>query len=69
MIALKYICLQLGPDYEDNKAVIYHPTCKEECPNLCTNEWEYSNQNGWHVDHSIKISRGKIVEVYINLFR
>jgi len=45
----------IGPDYNDTAAEIYHQTCKEGCPNQCTNKWKYS-YNGWHVDNSIKIS-------------
>ena len=54
-IFMHYIFLQIGSDYKSSAAGIYHPTCKEDCPNLCTNEWNGWN-NGWYVDNSIKIS-------------
>ena len=54
-ISMLYIFLQVGSDYKSSAAGIYHPTCKEECPNLCTNQWN-SWSNGWHVDNFIKIS-------------
>ena len=56
---MKYKCLQIGRDYNGTVSGIHHGTCKEGCPNQCTNEWKYWN-DGWHVDISIKISCGKI---------
>ena len=59
MIFMKYIWLQIGSDFSNIDAGIYHRTCKEECPNQCTNQWKYWDK-GWHVDSSIKISCGMI---------
>ena len=67
MIFMKCSCLQIGPDYSKTTAGIYHPACKEECPNQCTNEWKYSD-NEWHVDNSIKITCGKILRCDMILF-
>ena len=50
---------KVGADYRENVGGLRHLTCKEECPNLCSNQWQYGN-NGWKTDHSINISCGKI---------
>ena len=65
---ITYTCLQIGPDYNRTFAGIDHQSCREECPNQCTNEWKYSDYSGWHLDDSIKISCGKILGCYMILF-
>ena len=65
---ITYVCLQIGPDYNSKFAGIDHQSCREECPNQCTNEWKYNDYNGWHVDDSIKISCGMILRYYMILF-
>ena len=67
LISMKYVCLQIWGDYTSTFAGIYHKSCKDECPNQCTNKWEYWD-NGWHVDNSIKISCGKMLRCYMILF-
>ena len=57
---MKYKCFQIGEDYYNDDTWIYHQKCKEECPNQCTNSWQYWS-GGWQVDNSIKISCGKIL--------
>ena len=62
--------LKIGPDYSKTDAGIHHPTCKEECPNKCTNQWKYYTSypnKGWHVDSSINILCGTILRLNIIL--
>jgi len=49
---------KIGKDYTNTRSGISHPTCKEDCPNRCTNQWNYYDKGdkAWHVDNSIKIS-------------
>ena len=68
MVFMKYILFQIGSDYSKTASGIYHQTCKEECPNQCTNEWKYALKVKWHVDNSIIISCGKILRCYMILF-
>ena len=38
---------------------MYHSNCRAPCPNLCDSQWQYSDNDGWHVDNSIKVACGK----------
>ena len=58
MIPPFYLFKKVGPDYRLADASLRHPTCKEECPDACSDQWEYYHNSRWHVDRSINVSCG-----------
>ena len=67
---LTFIVLQIGPDYATIAAYIFHPTCVEDCPHKCSNEWEYANDGtatGYETDRDLNLSCGN-VEFYFQVF-
>ena len=48
----------MGENYTTTGAGLRHPTCNEECPSACSNQWEYAENSRWQVDVSMNVSCG-----------
>ena len=70
---MKHVFEKVGVDYDLNLAsFIGHSTCNEECPDACSNKWEYrevgTRGEVWHVDVSINVSCGILCTVPLLFF-
>ena len=63
-----YILKKVGPDYKTTHAGLRHPTCNEECPSACSNQWEYTEDGRWHVDVSMNVSCGILFNITLPLY-
>ena len=52
----------IGNDYNTTSGAIYHPTCKTDCPELCSDEWSYTNP-GWATNQTVEISCTRSPEI------
>ena len=39
---------------------MYHPTCKEACPQECSNEWLYWSGSAWETDFELNVLCGNV---------
>ena len=52
----------IGNDYNTTSGAIYHPTCKTDCPELCSDDWSYTNP-GWATNQTVDISCNRSPEI------
>ena len=52
----------VGNDYNTTSGAIYHPTCKTDCPELCSDDWSYTNP-GWATNQTVDISCTRCPEI------
>ena len=55
--------VQVSNEIETNDGYIYHPTCKQRCPETCDIGWKTFDdpKEPWKIDHQIDLSLGELV--------
>ena len=52
----------IGNDYNTTSGAIYHPNCKTDCPELCSDNWSYTNP-GWATNQTVVIACARYPEI------
>ena len=52
----------IGNDYNTTSGAVYHPTCKTDCPELCSDDWSYTNP-GWATNQTVDVSCTRSPEI------
>jgi hypothetical protein len=54
----------MGDDYSTTSGRIIHPSCEEDCPGFCTNDWIFSDEvTQMILGHSNETQRQKKLDV------
>ena len=53
--------VQVSNEIETNDGYIYHPTCKQRCPETCDIGWKTFDdpKEPWKIDHQLNLKCGR----------
>ena len=52
----------IGNSYNTTSGTIYHPTCRTDCPEQCSDDWAYSNP-GWATNKTVDVLCARSPEI------
>ena len=55
--------VQVSNETETNDGYIYHPDCKQRCPEKCKIGWKTFEdpKAPWKIDHQLRLKCGKVI--------
>ena len=56
----KYDDWMVSPTIGYAGGYIYHPTCRQSCPEKCDYQWLVGTEDGWKVDETLMITCGNV---------